>query len=419
VSFRGQFRQGSALSNRRGGGYLPTKSLTLGLTLVLASPVLAHTHGHHVRKSTSSRNGYVIRNGDFDWAIAHKNGITVSKLHSANPDVNWDHLQVGIHIRIPGESTSGSEGRVAATHKSFHTGSKTYAIRDGDNDWILAHRAGITVRALKEMNPSVNWDHIHPGQHIRLPGSAVAVETSHRIRTRFAKIAGQGVRIHRKESRDSDIITTVDSGIVAKVLDRDGAWYRLRFPKGTEGWVKTEFLAEAEPTTHSHSRRHHSSESYVTRRHRRRHHGNSGEYLTSRQVPSNELIHKALTYQHVPYVWGGTSRSGTDCSGFTTQIFRSKGIHLPRTSREQATVGKKVSKGHLQAGDLVLFHTGRSSRVTHVGIYVGNGKFIHASSGGGQVQVNSLNSGYYANHFATARRVMPSHTSKKKSSETR
>jgi cell wall-associated NlpC family hydrolase len=385
---------------------------------VLASSALAHTHGHHVRKISTSKGGYVTRNGDFDWAIAHKYGISLAKLHSANPGINWNALQVGVHLRMPSGSESSNPQHFVAEHSSSHSVSRSYAIREGDNDWILAHRAGITVRQLKALNPSINWSQIHPGQHIHLPGSAgaVAEATSHSIRGRYAKITGQAVRIHRAEGINTSTITTVDSGTLVKVLDRDGAWYRLRFPKGTEGWVKSEFLASAQTPEHSsshRSRHHHYHDTFVAHHGSRRHHGNSGEYLAANEVPSNEIIHKALTYQHVPYVWGASSRSGTDCSGFTTQVFRSKGIHLPRTSREQAHVGEKVTKSNLQAGDLVFFHTKRGSRVTHVGVYIGKGKFIHASSGGGQVQVNSLNGGYYANHFSTARRVASSHGSSK------
>jgi len=100
------------------------------------------------------------------------------------------------------------------------------------------------------------------------------------------------------------------------------------------------------------------------------------------------------------------SRSGTDCSGFTSQVFRAQGVKLPRTSREQSTVGFRVGRDQLRPGDLVFFHTSRGSRITHVGIYVGNGKFIHASSSGGCVQVDSLLEDYYNNRFSTARRLM-------------
>jgi hypothetical protein len=100
------------------------------------------------------------------------------------------------------------------------------------------------------------------------------------------------------------------------------------------------------------------------------------------------------------------SRSGTDCSGFTSQVFRSLGVKLPRVSREQANVGVPVSGSQMKKGDLVFFRTSRGRRITHVGIYVGNGKFIHADTGAGHVAESSLSDGYYRNRFVTARRVV-------------
>lgn len=392
---------------------MPTKNLTLGLALVCASTALAHHREHHVHKTSTGAHGYAIRNGDNDWAIAHKHGISVAKLHRANPDVNWDHLQVGIHIHVPGPSEEPSTYH-AESHSAKHVAQPThhnfspglYAIRDGDNDWILAHRAGITIHELKAMNPDVKWDRIHPGQHIHLPGSSISVVSAHRIHTRYAKIASESVRIRRAQGVHAAVITTVDSGTLAKVLDHDGNWYRLRFPKGTEGWVRADFLASAETPEHFGRRSRHSRHSsYVTRRHRRRHHGNTGEYIASNDIPNTELMHKAFSMKGTPYVWGGTSRSGMDCSGFVKRVYQSQGVTLPRTSREQASVGQKVSRDNLKAGDILLFHTGRGSRVTHAAIYVGKGKFIHSSSSGGRVQVNSLNEPYYDHRLVTARRV--------------
>ncbi len=117
------------------------------------------------------------------------------------------------------------------------------------------------------------------------------------------------------------------------------------------------------------------------------------------------MLEFAESMKGVPYRYGAASRSGTDCSGFALQVLRHEGIKMPRTAAEQSTRGQHVGAGDLKPGDLVFFHTSRGSRISHVGIYMGNGKFIHASSGGGKVQVNSLSEGYYHKRFATARRV--------------
>jgi hypothetical protein len=105
----------------------------------------------------------------------------------------------------------------------------------------------------------------------------------------------------------------------------------------------------------------------------------------------------------IRYVWGGTSRSGFDCSGFTQWVFARSGIRIPRTSIEQATVGQRVDRDDLRPGDLVFFRT-RGSRISHVGIYIGNNNFIHASSGGGRVRINAI-TGYYSQRYVTARRM--------------
>ncbi len=79
------------------------------------------------------------------------------------------------------------------------------------------------------------------------------------------------------------------------------------------------------------------------------------------------------------YVWGGNGRRGYDCSGFTKEVFEQNGIEIPRNSWKQAKVGKKVSLRNLRKGDLVFFNSKHQKRVNHVGIYLGHGKFIHAS----------------------------------------
>lgn len=107
------------------------------------------------------------------------------------------------------------------------------------------------------------------------------------------------------------------------------------------------------------------------------------------------------------YKYGGTTTSGFDCSGFTGYIFKQMGIELSRSSRDQATEGQKVAKADLIEGDLVFFDTSGANNggITHVGIYIGNGKFAHASTSRGVV-IDELNSSYYKPRFVTARRIL-------------
>jgi cell wall-associated NlpC family hydrolase len=111
------------------------------------------------------------------------------------------------------------------------------------------------------------------------------------------------------------------------------------------------------------------------------------------------VVGVAMQYLGVPYVWGGASPRGFDCSGLVMYAFAKIGISLPHSSYAQFGMGTPVSIGQLQAGDLVFF-----SGASHVGIYIGSGQFIHAPHTGDVVKISSL-SGYYSSAFAGGRRI--------------
>lgn len=117
-----------------------------------------------------------------------------------------------------------------------------------------------------------------------------------------------------------------------------------------------------------------------------------------------ELVTTAKRFLGVPYRWGGEDRSnGFDCSGLTMVSYRLNGLNLPRNSRAQFRSGRPVDKKHLQQGDLVFFATRGGTRVTHVGMYVGDGKFIHAPRSGKTVRIASLSSKYFKRTYVGAK----------------
>ena len=120
---------------------------------------------------------------------------------------------------------------------------------------------------------------------------------------------------------------------------------------------------------------------------------------------------EAISKQYLgdPYVWGGnTPETGMDCSGYTKYVFKKVGITIPRTAYAQSKVGEAIDKRNLKKGDLLFFLTDkkRNIPITHVGIYLGGGKFIHAASSKKGIIISSLNTGYYSKVFKSAKRIM-------------
>ena len=134
--------------------------------------------------------------------------------------------------------------------------------------------------------------------------------------------------------------------------------------------------------------------------------GNLGSGSTpTGSADGQAIVNKAKQYLGVPYVYGGASPSGFDCSGLVYYVLKSLGYSPYRTPADQYNQGTYVSKANMQPGDIVFFHGTYTSGISHVGIYAGNGQFIHAPNSRSVVSYADLTSGYWANHYYGARRM--------------
>ncbi len=124
------------------------------------------------------------------------------------------------------------------------------------------------------------------------------------------------------------------------------------------------------------------------------------------EIIGKKIVETSLKYLGFPYKYGGETLWGMDCSAFVLRVIGFFGIDLPRTSREQFNFGKQISIEQLISGDLVFFRLNNKQAVSHVGIYIGNNKFIHASSGDKKVVISNLNKPFYKRYYKGARRVI-------------
>lgn len=187
-------------------------------------------------------------------------------------------------------------------------------------------------------------------------------------------VNGDDVNFRRSPNVDGEIIKTLAKGTPLKVVGREERWSIVKAGE-EEGWVYSEFLI---PKVRY-------------------------EFQSRRSLASR-LTSRGLSLRGRPYRWGGETVKGFDCSGFVKYLFSEENIDLPHSSSEQFYVGIPVDKEDLQTGDLVFFSTYRVGP-SHVGVYLNDGDFVHASSGAGMVTISNLSDPYYKARYIGARRV--------------
>ena len=135
----------------------------------------------------------------------------------------------------------------------------------------------------------------------------------------------------------------------------------------------------------------------------------AGETYQVSEIDKQKLLEDAKYFKGGKYVWGGTTPEGFDCSGYVQYLYRKHNINLPRTAWQQSKKGQSVEKHELQKGDLLFFLTDkkRGIPITHVGIYIGNGNFIHAASKKDGIIISPITHGSYAKTFVSAKRIIP------------
>ena len=180
------------------------------------------------------------------------------------------------------------------------------------------------------------------------------------------------------------VITTLDKGIAVTVHSSSNGWSKVSV-NGMTGYVSSSYLSSTKPSNSS----------------------SSTDSSTSSKV--DKVLNFASQQLGKPYVWGAQGPNSFDCSGLTYYVYKNAaGITLPRTSVEQSKYGTTVSKSNLKAGDLIFFDTSgpNDGGVSHVGIYVGNGQMIHASSSQKKIVKVSVETSYWNNAFVRAKRVL-------------
>ena len=217
----------------------------------------------------------------------------------------------------------------------------------------------------------------------------------------YGRVSGNSVNVRSGPGTSHSSLARASSGEEAYIIGFNNQWYKVIYNSHI-GYIRSDYLDLTEiPYENAASKKEplffvNGKSTGVSP---------SASALSGGSGIAQKIITDAKAYIGTPYLWGGTTPKGFDCSGFVQYIYKNNGISLPRTTSQQWKVGTYVSKSDLKPGDLIFLQNTYREGVSHVGIYIGDGKMIHASSSKGVV-ISSLSTSYYTKHYLGARRVI-------------
>ena len=255
----------------------------------------------------------------------------------------------GSTLRMRAESNTGS-----TILKSLDHGTQVEVLTAVENGWYQIAHEGTTGYV--------------SGDYLTVDAAEAAALPVEELPT-YVRITTSALNVRSGPGTEYEKVGQLGMGTVAEAVATLDGWYQLE-----SGYISAEYAQEIDP---------------------------------SQMGQGQAIADFALQFVGYPYVYGGSSPSGFDCSGFTSYVYKQFGYSINRTASTQLDNGYAVSMSELQPGDLVMFKKGSTSkRATHVGIYIGNNQFVHASTPSVGVIISSMSEAYYTTGFVGGRRLV-------------
>ena len=330
--------------------------LLLPLSIATTATVATHAATKTVK--------HTIKNGETLYTIAHRNHTTIEEVREANGLKKGDNLKIGRVLKVP-KDTYDSKSKKKIVKNTRKKKSKKIArksrkllkhtIKSGDSLYAIALKNNTTVDKIRKANGLKKGETLKLGRVLILPG----IKSKKSVKKKKIRMAK--TKTNRSERKLAKTLTSVRFKRMAKSSSKKSSKFSF-----------------------------------------------SDILFNSKGGKSSKITQLAKKKLGRRYVWGAVGQKNTfDCSGLTSYVCKKNGIKIPRRAIEQSKYGKYVSRRNLRPGDLIFFDTSKRHRgyVNHVGIYLGNNKFIHASSAKKKVIITSLNKTFYSKRYKGARRV--------------
>ncbi len=361
--------------------------ILLSSGLLLATPTMKTFHHSNKKTQTTQKIKkskekkyitYKVQIGDTLFSIARKFKVTLGDLQKANKLTSLTLIHPGDELKIPNKNFIEEAKKAVAENKKT-----VYRVKKGDTLYSIARKFKMKIADLKKLN-KFKSNLIIPDQEINVyaPKEVLA---QRKIVTKH--IVSKG-----------DTLWSIAKKYGLSVKDIKLLNPKVRYKRLKAGMILSVSKKRLEKLKK------------LAKERKKRLNGMLAKYRSKYRNDSGnqKIVRYAKRFLGTPYVWGASSGYAFDCSGFTQYVFKHvKHKLIPRISRRQAYYGMYVPRSRLIGGDLVFFdtHTPRRWYVNHVGIYIGNHYFIHASSAKHRVVITSLNKPFYSQRFMWGRRI--------------
>ena len=286
----------------------------------------------------------------------------------------------------------------------------TIEIQDKVNDWVLVSNENIQGWARFNILSKV----VETDQNQVLTTENIAQTTpetqeqpeTQEPQTKTMYVNSQTVNVRSAASQEASVVTQLSINTQVTVISEQNGWAEVTF-NGGNGYIASNLLSETISQTSRGSSTPRTGITDTTDKQtdnsstNNNQESNDSSSNVSTSSKGADVLAYAMQFVGYPYVYGGSSTSGFDCSGFPQYVYKHFGVTLNRTAAAQSSNGTAVSRSNLQPGDLVMF----GSPINHVGIYAGGGRIVHAANPSRGVTTDTINSGYYNTNYVCARRI--------------
>ncbi len=333
----------------------------------------------------------ILANAHNGWFKVKKNGVGESFVNAQFISIYQTDatcIEQNVNVRsAPSTSSSvigvAKKGQVLVTtgkcgewYQVKFNGATGYIYGDYMQGSLLTYLASVQPAAAKTPTPT--------------PTAQVTSSTDNV----YAVVEATSLNMRAEADANSTVLKALPDGYFLTVNGYKNGWIEVTDDSDTRGFVKAEYIAIKNGKKPSNA----SATAVIT----------PIEYHNNGPVQAVDVIEYAKQFLGTPYVWGGTSlTAGVDCSGFVYSVYDNFGIKLNRTSRDMFTQGTPIEKENLAPADLIFFNSGGDSAISHVAMYIGDGKYIHSTNGSGNgVVISSIDDAYSVKTYVGARRIL-------------